>query len=183
MDKKQVIAHLGKSDRMVSKYVAQGLLTPTYEKGPTSDKAVYDEEQVKRLKEVLDGRAGNRERVKPEMVNTEPLNPERGTEKPETTLARIASKGSAGTPNSELGNVSVFVLSKEQLEQLVARNDVSAKDKLVLRFAEAARLSGFPESQLREAAKRSELKAIKVGRGQCVHRDDLAAWVKRQFEG
>lgn len=181
MDKKQVIAHLGKSDRMVSKYVAQGLLTPTYEKGPTSEKAVYDEEQVKRLKEVLDGRAGNRERVKPQTVNTEPLT-ERGTPNSETTLARVASGGDVGTPNSEMGGVSVFVLSKEQLEQLLARNDVSAKDKLVLRFAEAAKLSGFPESQLREAAKRGELKAIKVGRGQCVHRDDLSMWVKRQFE-
>jgi len=170
MDKKQVMAFLGKSDRMVSKYVSQGWLVPTYEKGRTRDKAIYDEAQVQMLKDKLEARAARPPRPQRSLVRRPP-NTQSG-----------ALEHQRPTPPPEPGTApSLFLLSPAQLEQLLRRSDVPLKDKLVLCFADAAKLSGFPQRALRAAAKRGELRAIKVGRGQAVHQDDLAAWVKKQF--
>ena len=185
MTKKEVSDLLGKSERTVAQYVKDGLLDVSYVKGATSDRADYDEAQVRELKAKLEAKGGS---GNPESVNREAVKVVPQTSNVETSLARVQGSTLKSTSNMEAGQGSAnfYILSDEQFKQLAPHREKESIADLALMpflsFPQAARLFNIPEGRLRDAAKAGELKARKEGRGQQVRADDVRAWRSAKFD-
>lgn len=185
MTKKEVSDLLGKSERTVAQYVKDGLLDVEYVKGTTSDRADYDETQVRELKAKLEAKGGS---GSSESVNRETVKVALPTSKIETGLTKVPGSTLRPTSNMEAGQGSTnfYILSDEQFRQIAPRPEKESIADLAvmpfLSFPQAARLFNIPEGRLRDAAKAGELKARKEGRGQQVRADDVRAWRNAKFE-
>ena len=54
MNKKEAANYLGVSTRAIERYTSQGKLSVKYEKGKTRPIAIYDQKELKKLKEELE---------------------------------------------------------------------------------------------------------------------------------
>jgi excisionase family DNA binding protein len=172
--KQEAAALLDKTPRAVERYAAAGRLSVTYAKGKTRDIPQYDRAEVEALAEELQN----------------PSTPARGT------VATPGDNGDQGMSQAvairshalERGgseqSMTMFVaaLSDALREAQTQENgvvDVPLRDKLTLSFKEASRLSGVPESRLREAYASGVLRGAKIGRGVRVSPDALKVFIGR----
>ncbi len=102
--------------------------------------------------------------------------------KPHVIPSDAPSQALQRAPSEQSMTMFVAALSDALREAQTQGNgvaDVPLRDKLTLSFKEASRLSGVPESRLREAYASGVLRGAKIGRGVRVSPDALKAYVAR----
>jgi excisionase family DNA binding protein len=157
MTKQEVADFLSVSTRAVESYAAKGRLSVTYTKGKRGQIAVFDDGEVKRLKDEL----------------AQPAYPQRpGVSSPEQPHTQ------AIVPFGRSGLVPIG--AGEGASVLEAyRRFVPVADKLLLKLDEASALTGLSRGILRQAIEDKKLKARIIGKGWRVKRDDLDAYVRK----
>jgi len=154
MNKAEVCAALGVSDRTVQRLTSQGRLPCRYENAPNGGRRpVYETADVEKLKkQMAAGSSG------------------------ETTGQSMAVAGRLP--------VQQFKEMIEGLVVAIARANpappaIAITDKFTLTLAEAAELSGLARGFLREAIRSRKLKGIRgAGRGFRIKRSDLETFVR-----
>lgn len=149
MNKKQVAEELGVSSRSVENYVKRGKLSVRYEKGATSDVAVFDPFEVRRLKAELQSRTA----LVPQVTRESPEGEARKPENTALALRALPSEPSS-LPPSELTS------------------------KLLLTLAEAALLTGLGRTTLNRARREGKLKAVHIGGSYRFRPDDLRRFIE-----
>jgi excisionase family DNA binding protein len=162
-NKKEAADYLGISTRALEYHVTQGHISTRKERGATGDVAMFDENELRRLKAQIDERRAPR----PAIIRESDESPEAQPR----SLARLSD----AAPLTLLHQLAVT------LGEARKNPSVPLSDKLLLSIPEAAIVSGIPADKLRVAVKSRKLKAIKsVGRGLGkVKRSDLEAYVKK----
>jgi hypothetical protein len=149
MNKKEVADELGVSSRSVENYVKRGKLSVRYEKGATSDVAVFDPSEVRRLKAELQSRSA--------------LVP---------TLMRENHEGEARKPES----LALAVRPLPREASLLPPSEVV--HKMLLTLAEAALVSGLRAGTLTRARREGKLRAVKIGGSYHFRPGDLRAFIE-----
>ena len=170
MNKREAAEYLGKTERAVERYTEAGKLSVRYKPGKTRPVADYDEDELARLKHDLD----NPSEVRPAIVSETPTNDEQPRTTPTHALQRAPS---------EQGMQAFALMIADSLRGAGTPGngvvDVPLRDKMTLSFKEASRLSGVPESRLREAYASGVLRGAKIGRGVRVSPDALKVFIGR----
>jgi excisionase family DNA binding protein len=148
MNKKQVAEELGVSPRSVENYVKRGKLSVRYEKGATSDVAVFDVSEVRRLKAELQSRSALVPSVMREKSELEPRKPE---------TAALALRSSRPMPDT---------LPPSEIAY-----------KLLLTLTEAALMTGLGKGTLNRARREGKLKAVRLGGSFRFRPDDLKDFI------
>ena len=174
MNKQEAANYLGISTRGIERYTQKGKLTVKYEGGKTRPIAVYDEQELAKLKEEL-----NTVSYKPAVVDSDL----------ESSALEASSTSQIGlnTDNASYG-LSELINQLEKLTKTIESfkaiegnrgvPSVPISEKLVLSLKEAQALTGFSRERLREAIKDGSLKAQKIGNGWKVKRRDLDFYVE-----
>ncbi len=163
MNKAQAAEYLAVSTRAIERYTTKGRLTPKYEPGRTGPAPVYDRTQLDTLKAEM-----QKPVLRPTVKHDKPAQ----TDKPDK--------------DDKSNGLMLRSGSRADLAALIAAIDgaraTSVTDlshKLALTEKEAARLSGYPLSQIRAARKAGRLKATLTGSGWRVKRRDLDVYVSK----
>ncbi|GFE72114.1 helix-turn-helix domain-containing protein [Chroococcus sp. FPU101] len=168
MNKQEAADYLGVSTRAIERYTQKGKLSVKYEGGKTRPVAVYDSEELDKLKE--------------ELKTT--------TYKPAIEAASPTPTELATTPVGLSGLVEKFILPLSgQLQQLTeaiqslktlstAKPTVGIENKLLLTLREVQALTGLSRETLREAIASHQLKAQIVGKAWRVKRKDLEEYIE-----
>lgn len=160
MTKKEAAAYLNVSERAIERYTSKGKLHVRYKKRDIGGSiAVYDEEELKRLKAAI-ARATKLKKL--------PKPADKPTPRKQVALSRVGASDFAQLFGA------AFKAHRES-EHLT----VAITDKLTLDLSEAAALSGLSRGFLIEAINKRQLKARKIGRGWRMKRSDLDAYVKK----
>lgn len=168
MNKQESADYLGVSTRAIERYTQKGKLTVKYEGGKTRPIAVYDEQELVKLKEEL-----NTTSYKPAVVDSVP----EGSALEVGVNTDNASYGLSELIN-QLEKLNQTIESFKAIEGARAVPSVPLSDKLVLSLKEVQALTGFSRERLREAIKNGFLKAQKIGNGWKVKRKDLESYVE-----
>ncbi len=156
MTKREAADFLGVTIRSIEGYAAKGKLTPAKAKGTRGDIAVYDDDELQKLK-------SEREQV----VYVERPDAAQQTETLTTTTRTGIMR------RAELAELFRLVESARQ----PTIGDIAAKP--LLKLDEAQKLVGLSRQTLLEAIDNKKLKAKIIGRGWRIKRADLEAYVKR----
>jgi excisionase family DNA binding protein len=164
MNKKEAAAMLGISTRALENRVRNGHLTQTYEKGATGEIAVFNDDEIKRLRDELDRKRGM---IRPAVAW-------------ETSESRELMRG-YGSEHSGDASLALFARLIEAARGASgnARPSVSVESKLTLKLDEAAALSGLSRGMLREAVAAGKLKAKIIGRAWRIKRGELEAYIEK----
>lgn len=180
MDKTEAAKALGRSIRVLQRYAAQGRLTVVYEQTENGRKAVFDPEEIGRLKEELE---------KPALIGRLsaglPMLEESMT--PMTGMTPMTTPPSQAVSAAIAGAVAQGI--SEGIDRLAAafREAQNAKAgalselavRLTLSLQEAAALSGLPESFLSAAIKKKKLKAFKAEKAIRIKRAALKKFIAK----
>ena len=164
MNKKEAADYLGVSTRAIERYTKQGKLSVKYEKGKTRSIAVYDQEQLDKLKAEL-----------------------------ETPIYQPSVEITTKSDNSDIGSVGIYPsLEKfafpildllKKLNNKLAYLEPSAKplvpveEKLLLTLKEVQALTGLSKKILREPIKSGKLKGKIIGKSWRIKRLDLENYI------
>jgi excisionase family DNA binding protein len=168
MNKKEAAEYLGVSTRAIERYTQKGLISVKYEGGKTRPVAVYDSDELDKLKEEL-----------------------------ETTIYKPAIESSSLTPtNLATTDISlsglvekILIPLSHQLASLTeaiknlqtfptAPSAVKIENKLLLTLREVQALTGLSREILREAISDGKLKAQIVGKAWRVKKKDLEEYIE-----
>jgi hypothetical protein len=164
MNKQEAAAALGITVRTLQRYTAQGKISARQERGKTGMVTVYDQDEVARFKQELEGATGY---VRPTVTPVTANNASPG--ETALTLARAGNSPALIELIDALRAVSKSESPSDSIADLA--------HKLVLTEREAARYSGLPLAEIRAA--RKALKSRIIGRGYKLKREVLEAWVKK----
>ncbi len=158
MTKQEAADYLGVTLRSIEGYAAKGKLTAGKAKGKRGDIAVFDEDELAKLK-------AEREQVV-------------YVERPEQQALQMRSSPvDVATVVEQLANAIANVQTARSSNVDVPLIDLAVKH--LLKVTEAQRLTGLSEETLREAIKTGALKAKKIGRAFRIKSDDLASYIKK----
>ena len=159
MNKKEAAEYLSVSTRAIERYTQQGKISVKYEKGKTRPVAVYEQQELDKLKEELNA-----------------------------TVHKPAVELSTNTDNIELAGVGISGLVEklviplsQQLKQLTEAVQnlerrrtpiVPVEEKLLLSLKEVQAQTGLSREILREAITNNQLKAKIVGKAWRIKRGD-----------
>jgi excisionase family DNA binding protein len=160
--KKEAATYLGVSTRTLENYVKRGELGVRKMKGATGDVAVYDDDELRRLKAKIDGKRAPH----PVVVRDEP----NGNSE---SLAMMRGSISHLSPLDLMAAISAATVKERQSTPVV-----TIGEKVMLTLLDAAALTSLSVNHLREAIKAGILKGKIIGRGWKVKRTDLDAYVK-----
>ena len=166
MNKKEAAEYLSVSTRAIERYTQQGKISVKYEKGKTRPVAVYEQQELDRLKEELNA-----------------------------TVHKPAVEISTNTDNIELAGIGISGLVEklviplsQQLKQLTEAVQnlerrrtplVPVEEKLLLTLKEVQALTGLSREILREAIAANQLKAKIVGKAWRIKRGDLEDYIEQ----
>lgn len=162
MNKREVLEFLDISPRTLTNYMQRGELSVRYEKGKNGKVAIFDPDEVQRLKDRLSVES-HRPAVLPPPSENENSLPTGGAVVPAEYILKALQ--------------TLALASPRKRELLIT--EVAAKP--VLKMKEASLLTGFSESHLREAIKKKLLHARKIDRSWRVRREDLETYVRSLF--
>ena len=156
--KQEAADYLGVTLRSIEGYAAKGKLTAGKAKGKRGDIAVFDEDELAKLK-------AEREQVvyvgRPE----------------QQALQMRSSSADVAAVVEQLANAIANLQTARSSNVDVSLTDLAVKH--LLKVSEAQRLTGLSENTLREAIKTGTLKAKKIGRAFRIKSDDLASYIKK----
>jgi len=156
MDKKQAAEFLGVSQRMIERYTQSGEIGCTYIKQGRVNKAIYDEEELRRFKE-------RREK---------PIRPSITTDTPRqspTSHDIIPYPDTSDSIEDIVEITRIFTIGLQQIR---------TSEKLVLTLKECQLLTGLSRKYLLDAIASKKLKAKYIGRGWKITRIDLKAFTR-----
>lgn len=165
MHKKEVVAFLEASERSVENYVKRGMLSVRYEKGKTRDVAVFDPEEVRRLKAQLEARRA----VVPTVVRENAENPEqeyRNTESLQLHRPEIAPQ-----------SLQILAALPEYLSRIASALEGREAPELLTPEEVADRLKLKVRTVLR-LVREGKLLAVRVGRLYRFRPSDLRAFIE-----
>lgn len=178
MTKKEAMEFLGVSDRTIEKYTAKGLLTVKYEPGKTRPVAIYEDEEVTKLKEKMASTGETNKASQPKAeklkdpINIDIPNGEYLNTEPNKALILAATKPiTAG-----FEQMAVTIEKLTRTVEAIRTNKpptVPVEAKVILTLAEAASLLSMSKQLLVLGIKEGKLKAAKQGRGWKIRRKDL----------
>ena len=164
MNKKEAADYLNVSTRAIERYTKQGKLSVKYEKGKTRPIAVYEQEELDKLKEEL-----------------------------ETPVYQPSVEIATKADNNDITPVGIYQsleklafpildLLKKLNDQLAylepsAKPLVQVEEKLLLNLKEVQALTGLSKKILREAIKSGDLKAKIIGKSWRIKRFDLENYI------
>ncbi len=169
--KQEAAEHLGVGIRAVERYAEQGKLTVKYERGKTRPIAMYDEQELAKLKKEVESSLNPA--LRPQVVKD----------------ASTAIENSANTENPASGvlipanarqmfSMMVEAFAKASVKkQEPAIADLAAKP--ILKLSEAARLTGFGRETLLEAHREGKLKMQIIKRAWRIKSTDLHKYVEK----
>jgi excisionase family DNA binding protein len=162
MNKKEAAAYLGCSERTIERHVKAGILSCTYEKGETSDIAVFQQSDLDKIK-----------------FKTKVVTPAYEQIAEPRQTATLDENELTIYHDEPVGVVEVGDISKlsAMVELLLVGQQLKASDKLVLTVDECHQLTGFPREMLKEAIASGQLPAKKIGRSWRVKRSCLNAYI------
>ena len=177
MNKQEAADYLGVSIRALERYVQQGRISVTYEKGKTRPTANFDPTELEAFKEEL-----NQPTVKPAFESRQLATEQQPqTDKLRHNPGEIARFDEV----SGLGEIGVIDKLSGIIEALLEKGDsqplVPIADKLLLTIAEAQVLTGLSREFLRDAIAAGELKAKQIGKSWRIKRSDLKDYVDKLF--
>lgn len=165
MNKQEACEFLGVSERSMARYAAQGKVQVTYTKGTRGNVAVYNDADLRKLKEELAEPVS----IRPSVINEN-----------HATSASLAKRSMASIP--DLFN-HLHARDEALISALTSlshhRATVAIESKLTLDLVEASMLSGLSKQRLREAIKDKKLKGKIIGRGWRIKRADLEIYIQK----
>lgn len=164
MNKKEAAEFLGKSVRAVQRYTSDGKLTVKYVPGKTGLEAVYDESEVRRLKEEI------------EIAVYQPSLD--GADTAETASNATALSRATVSDLERVASTAATTFGERMMSAFEAAKPVAVADKLTLTLPEAAVLAGLSRGWLLAAIKAGALSAAKRGRGWNIKRADLDDYIR-----
>ena len=164
MNKKEAANYLGVSTRAIERYTKQGKLSVKYEKGKTRPIAIYDQEELEKLKEELSSPV-----YQPSVVTTT------NTDNNDITPVGIS-------PSLEKLAFPILDLLRKLNDKLAylepsAKPLVPVEEKLLLTLKEVQALTGLSREILREAIDSGKLKAQIIGKSWRIKRFDLSDYI------
>jgi excisionase family DNA binding protein len=150
--KQEAADYLGVSIRTIESYAAQNKLSVSYARGKRGQVAMFDDEELDRLKAEL----------------SEPIYPQR------PAVAGSSEKLTI-RPDAALGTIDTLALVERLSELFQSR--IRLTEKLTLSLEEAAELSGLSQYRLRVDTRQGKLKSIGGGKGYRIKRVDLDAYI------
>jgi len=177
MNKQEAADYLGVSVRALERYVQQGKISVTYEKGKTRPTANFDPTELEAFKEEL-----NQPTVKPAFESRQLATEQQPqTDKLRHNPGEIARFDEV----SGLGEIGVIDKLSGIIESLLGKSDsqplVPIADKLLLTIAEAQALTGLSREVLKNAIASGDLKAKQIGKSWRVKRSDLKEYIDKLF--
>jgi hypothetical protein len=155
MNKKEAAQYLGCSERAIERYVKNGKLCCTYEKGKTRTIAVFTQSELDKIKYQT-------EAIKPAYeTDLEPR--QNSTEGNELVVYEDEP--------SDISRLSAMV------ELLLISQQVKPTDKLVLSIDDCHQLTKFPREMIKEAIASCQLKSKKIGRSWFVTKENLQKFI------
>lgn len=154
--KQEAADYLGVTVRSIEAYAAKGKLTPAKAKGTRGDIAVYDEQELEKLKTERE-QIIYIERPKPDALATDGVG--------STALAK----------RKDLTDFIRLIETARAAQPTIT--DLAAKP--LLTRAEAQRYTGLSRELLRKAVKTGKLKEILLGRAYRIKTEDLNAYIKK----
>lgn len=168
MNKKEAAEYLGVSTRAIERYTQRGLLSVKYEGGKTRPVAVYDSEELDKLKEELETTI-----YKPAISTSSPT---------PTNLAPLDVSLSGLIEKLFIPLSQQLALLTEAIKSLqalpTASRAVPIENKLLLTLREVQALTGLSREILREAIAQGKLKAQIVGKAWRVKRKDIEEYIE-----
>lgn len=206
MKKKEAAAFLGISTRQIENYARAGRITVRKERGKTGDISVYDEEELRGLKNELDAKRGVvQAAVVRELTATGEAEPHvNGDDLESSEVVRaFASQLSRLTPQEFIAQLAAAILTQaeqRQQRQLEAGQGQAEPDesqqrpkkrqrdpdqptinelaaKPLLTRAEAQRYTGLSRELLREAVTSGKVGEVKLGHAYRMKRAELDSYV------
>jgi excisionase family DNA binding protein len=198
MNKKEAAQYLGISIRQLQNYARQGRLSVRKEKGKTGDIAIFDDGELRQLK---DERDREHSVIQVALVR-EPATTSEATEAhangntPESSevIRAFASQLSRLTPQEFIAQLAAAILQQAEQRQLAPpqadleqtepkknRDESPISDlaaKPLLTRAEAQRYTGLSRDLLREAVISGKVKEVKLGRAYRIKRTHLDAYIE-----
>ncbi len=159
MNKKEAAEYLGISLRQVENYAKKGELSVSYQRGKTGDVAVFNDEELRRLKAKIESQRAPR----PSVVRESP--------------ERLESTALATSRISDFGELLDWLAGARAEKLKAAISDIALKP--LLKLEEAAALTGLSTKILRKAIDTNDLKAKKIGRSFRIKRPDLDEYIKQ----
>jgi excisionase family DNA binding protein len=207
MKKKDAAAFLGISTRQIENYARAGRITVRKERGKTGDISVYDEEELRGLKNELDAKRGViQAAVVREPAATDEAAPRANGDDLESSevVRAFASQLSRLTPQEFIAQLAAAILTQaeqRQQRQLEAGqgqaepkqgeqkpkkrrhdpNETPISDlaaKPLLTRAEAQRYTGLSRQLLREAVTSGKVGEVKLGHAYRMKRAELDSYVE-----
>ena len=168
MNKKEAAEYLGVSTRAIERYTQKGKLGVKYSGGKTRPIAIYDQEELDRLKEELETT------IHKPVIESAPTTPTNLTVR-DVGLSGLVEK--IITPlSSQLASLTEAIQSFKTLPP--TRPTVPIENKLLLTLREVQALTGLSRETLREAIQFNQLKAKIVGKAWRVKRSDLEDYIE-----
>ena len=207
-NKKEAAAYLGISTRQLENYARGGRLSVRKEKGKTGDIAIFDDEELRRLKTELDAKRGLIQgalvREPAEGGGAGPHANGDGLESSEVIRA-FASQLSRLTPQEFIAQLAAAILTQAEQRQAARQLETGQAQagpeqdaqgpkkrrrgpdetpisdlaaKPLLTRAEAQRYTGLSRELLRELVTSGKVKEVKLGRAYRMKRAELDASIQ-----
>jgi excisionase family DNA binding protein len=168
MNKKEAAEYLGVSTRAIERYTQKGLISVKYEGGKTRPVAVYDSEELDKLKEELETTI-----YKPAIESSSPTSTNLATS--DVSLSGLVEK--LFIPLSH--QLALLTEAIKNLQTFpTAPSAVKIENKLLLTLREVQALTGLSREILREAIEQGQLKAQIIGKAWRVKRQDLEEYIE-----
>jgi excisionase family DNA binding protein len=164
MNKKEAANYLGVSTRAIERYTSQGKLSVKYEKGKTRPVAIYDPEELEKLKEELETPV-----YKPSVETT--------TNTDNNDITPVGISGSIEKLAFPILDVLRKLNDKLAYLEPSAKPLVPVEEKLLLTLKEVQALTGLSREILREAIDSGKLKAQIIGKSWRIKRFDLSDYI------
>ena len=164
MNKKEAANYLGVSTRAIERYTKQGKLSVKYEKGKTRPIAIYDQEELEKLKEELSTPV-----YQPSVVTT--------TNTDNNDITSVGISGSIEKLAFPILDVLRKLNDKLAYLEPSAKPVVPVEEKLLLTLKEVQALTGLSREILREAIDSGKLKAQIIGKSWRIKRFDLSDYI------
>jgi excisionase family DNA binding protein len=178
MNKQQAAEFLGVSVRALERYVQQGKISVTYEKGKTRPTANFDPTELELLKEEL-----NQPTVKP-AIDARQISPDIESRQIATELQPeevniVHHTGDAG----EIGEIATIDKLAGIIEGLLGEKlpKVAVGEKVLLTIGDVQLLTGLSREFIRDAITGEQLPAKVIGKSWRIKRSDLHDFIHNLF--
>jgi excisionase family DNA binding protein len=181
MNKKEAAAYLNISTRQLENYARQGRLSVRKEKGKTGDIAIYDDEELRQLKDEREREHGViRAAVVREDVSTGDGTNGAGATESRAIVRASISEVSQLAPHEFIDQLAAAILAR-QAEQKKQKHEPTITElaaKPLLTRAEAQRYTGMSRELLHEAVTSGKVKEVKLGRSYRMKKAELDSYIK-----